>query len=146
MKLQSYIHVVLIMVACECTHVFVCSISCLSIQKGLYIVSKYIILYMHFFMRHYNRPSSMRICICLVAKVHYNTICINRSHGVPNTNLGKHTNVTHTHTHTQNPGGPPGSGPEFNNCKVLHNTLQLSWRVDNTNSRVRFRLCGCSAR
>lgn len=60
---------------------------------------------------------------------------------------------THTQTytnyivtvHTQNPGGPPGTGPEFNNCKALHSTLQLSWRLDYTNSRVQFRLCGCTA-
>ena len=56
-----------------------------------------------------------------------------------------HTHICmHTHTH-KNPGGPPGTGPEFNNCKVLHSTLQLSWRVDYTNSRVRFRLCGCTS-
>ena len=42
-------------------------------------------------------------------------------------------------------GGPADTGPEFDNCKVLHDTLQLSWRVDMDNSRVRFRLCGCTA-
>ena len=46
----------------------------------------------------------------------------------------------------KNPGGPGNTGPEFDNCKVLDNTLQLSWRVDNDNSQVRFRLCGCTAR
>ena len=33
--------------------------------------------------------------------------------------------------------------PEFDNCIPLHETLQLSWRVDTDNSQVRFRLCGC---
>ena len=37
-------------------------------------------------------------------------------------------------------------GPEFDNCKVLDDTFQLSWRVDNDNSQVRFQLCGCTAR
>ena len=35
--------------------------------------------------------------------------------------------------------------PEFDNCIPLHETLQLSWRVDNDNSNVRFRLCGCQS-
>ena len=46
---------------------------------------------------------------------------------------------------SKNPGGP-GTAPQFDNCKVLHDTLQLSWRVDNDNSQVRFQLCGCTAR
>ena len=33
--------------------------------------------------------------------------------------------------------------PEFDNCIPLHETLQLSWRVDNDTASVRFRLCGC---
>ena len=41
-------------------------------------------------------------------------------------------NLTHTCTDAQNPGGPAGPGQEFDNCKVLHETLQLSWRVDNS--------------
>ena len=45
----------------------------------------------------------------------------------------------------QNPGGPLG-GPEFENCKVLDETLKLFWTVDNDNSQVRFQLCGCTAR
>ena len=39
----------------------------------------------------------------------------------------------------------PTVTPEFDNCKVLHDTLHLSWKVDNDNSQVRFRLCGCTA-
>ena len=35
--------------------------------------------------------------------------------------------------------------PEFDNCIPLHETLQLSWRVDTDNSQVRFRLCGCQS-
>jgi len=35
--------------------------------------------------------------------------------------------------------------PEFDNCIPLHETLQLSWRVDMENSQVRFRLCGCQS-
>ena len=46
---------------------------------------------------------------------------------------------------TQVEGGPPDTGPEFDNCKVLHDTLQLSWRVETNDSLVRFRLCGCTA-
>ena len=34
---------------------------------------------------------------------------------------------------------------EFDNCIPLHETLQLSWRVDSINSNVRFRLCGCQS-
>ena len=52
---------------------------------------------------------------------------------------------TSSFTYIQNPGGPAGTGPEFDNCMVLDDTLQLSWRVDNANSRVRFRLCGCAS-
>ena len=61
-----------------------------------------------------------------------------------------HINLIIIHTRSltyniQNPGGPAGTGPEFDNCMVLDNTLQLSWRVDNSNSQVRFQLCGCTA-
>ena len=31
------------------------------------------------------------------------------------------------------------------NCIPLHETLQLSWRVDNDNSNIRFGLCGCQS-
>ena len=34
---------------------------------------------------------------------------------------------------------------EFDNCIPLHETLQLSWRVDNDNSNIRFGLCGCQS-
>ena len=46
----------------------------------------------------------------------------------------------------QDPGGPVVTGPDFDNCKVLDDTLQLSWRVDDVNAQVRFQLCGCTAR
>ena len=42
-------------------------------------------------------------------------------------------------------GSGPSSGPEFDNCEVLHDTLQLSWKVDSDNSQVRFQLCGCTS-
>ena len=42
----------------------------------------------------------------------------------------------------QAPSPPP---PEFDNCIPLHETLQLSWRVNNDNSNIRFRLCGCQS-
>ena len=53
--------------------------------------------------------------------------------------------LTHAHTYTQDPGLPAGVGQDFDNCKVLDETLQLSWRVDNDNSQVQFQLCGCTA-
>ena len=63
------------------------------------------------------------------------------------------SSYTHTQSyqnyklHFQNPGTPiVPSGPEFDNCKVLDDTLQLSWRVDIDTSQVRFQLCGCTAR
>ena len=37
------------------------------------------------------------------------------------------------------------SETEFDNCIPLHEALQLSWKVDNDNSNVRFRLCGCQS-
>ena len=40
---------------------------------------------------------------------------------------------------------PPSVVPEFDNCKVLHDTLQLSWKVDSSSSSVQFQLCGCTA-
>ena len=49
-----------------------------------------------------------------------------------------------THAHMQDPGLPAGVGQDFDNCKVLDETLQLSWRVDNDNSQVQFQLCGCA--
>ena len=35
--------------------------------------------------------------------------------------------------------------PEFDNCIPLHETLQLSWKIDNTRSQIRFKMCGCQS-
>ena len=54
-------------------------------------------------------------------------------------------NVQHLYLFAQGGATEPPIVPEFNNCEVLHDTLQLSWKVDNSSSSVRFRLCGCTA-
>ena len=61
--------------------------------------------------------------------------------------LDNYEAITIRQSCVQNPGTPiVPAGPEFDNCEVLDDTFQLSWRVDNNNSQVRFQLCGCTAR
>ena len=46
---------------------------------------------------------------------------------------------------TQDGDSPTIVTPDNFNCIPLDETLQLSWRVDNDNSQVNFRLCGCQS-
>ena len=81
--------------------------------------------------------------ILKLAHKHPHIICTH-THMHTHTHIHIHT-CTHTHMLTQDPGLPAGVGQDFDNCKVLDETLQLSWRVDNDNSQVQFQLCGCTA-
>lgn len=40
-------------------------------------------------------------------------------------------------------GNRPSVG-DFDNCKMLHESLQLAWTVDRAAETVRFMLCGCA--